>query len=80
MQPTSILVPDELPTPTYEKFLTARDVANALGVPLFKVRRAVKRSQFPVYRIGNGRALLRLSEVVAVVECSASEPLRAAPK
>ena len=51
-----------------EKFLTLRAAAEILGVPAFKMYRAAKRNQFPVYRFGNNRALVRISEVLAAIE------------
>lgn len=53
-----------------EKFITLREVADTLGLPAFKLYRAVKRGDLPTYSIGNGRRLVRLSEVLAVVEAS----------
>lgn len=53
-----------------EKFVTVKEVADTLGLPAFKLYRAVKRGTLPTYRIGNGRQLVRLSEVLAVIEAS----------
>ncbi len=53
-----------------EKFVTLKEVADTLGLPTFKLYRAVKRGALPTYRIGTGRQLVRLSEVVAVIEAS----------
>ena len=53
-----------------EKLSTLTVAATALGLPIFKLRRAAKAGAFPVYRVGNGRALVRLSEVIAAVEQS----------
>lgn len=49
---------EQRPTPLAgapEKFLTLKAAASALGVPEFKMRRAVQRGQFPAYRFGNTR-------------------------
>jgi len=51
-----------------EKFVTLKHAAVMLGVPEFKVRRAVTRKQFPSYRFGNNRALVRMSEVLEAIE------------
>jgi hypothetical protein len=51
-----------------ERLLTHRALAEALGVPIFKLRRAARTGVFPTYRIGNGRALFRMSEVLAAIE------------
>ena len=53
-----------------EKFVTLKEVADTLGIPTFKLYRAVKRGDLPTYRIGNGRRLVRLSEVLTVIEAS----------
>jgi len=53
-----------------EQLLTLTAIADVLGVPPFKMRRAAKSGLFPVYRIGNKRALARLTEVVAAVEAA----------
>jgi excisionase family DNA binding protein len=51
-----------------ERLITLSELAEKLGVPLFAVRRAASRGEFPTYRIGNGRCRVRLSEVVAAVD------------
>jgi hypothetical protein len=61
-------IPTSTESVVIEKFLTIPATAKALGVPPTKVRRAVKRGQFAVHRFGDGRALLRLSEVIASIE------------
>jgi excisionase family DNA binding protein len=57
-------------TGNVEPFITIVDAAKRLGLPTFKVRRAVKAGLIPSYRIANGRVLVRLSEVVAAIEAS----------
>jgi hypothetical protein len=54
-------------TPT-ERLITLRKLAQAIGVPLFAVRRGAKKGDFPVYRIGNGRVRVRLTEVLAAID------------
>jgi hypothetical protein len=51
-----------------ERLLTYKATAGALGVPYFKVQRAARAKLFPTYRLFNGRRLLKLSEVVAVID------------
>ena len=51
-----------------EKFLTLRAAAEALGVPQYSVRRAVKSGHFRSYNLGSKRIRVRLTEVVAAVE------------
>jgi hypothetical protein len=53
-----------------EPFLTFKQIADALRVPLFQVRRAAHLGLFPVYRLANKRRFARLSEVVACMERS----------
>ncbi len=53
-----------------ESLCTLKAAAEHFGVPLFKLRRAAKHGAFPIYRIGNGRALCRLSEVDAAINAS----------
>jgi len=55
-----------------EPFRTLIAVAEQLGVPVFKIRRAAKRGLFPTYSLLNGRKLARLSEVEAAIERSRS--------
>jgi excisionase family DNA binding protein len=57
-------------TSSSEALVTATQVAQATGVKLFAIRRAVKDGAFPVYRVGNGRHRFRLSEVFAAIEAS----------
>lgn len=58
---------------TPERLLTLREVASALSVPLFAVRRAARSGEFPTYRIGNGRARVRMSDVLHAVDSSKEE-------
>ncbi len=53
-----------------ERLLTYRAVAEALGVPYFKIQRAARAGLFPTYRLFNNRRLLKLSEVQAVIDRS----------
>jgi hypothetical protein len=50
-----------------EKLLTYAAAAEALGVPAWKIQRAARAGLFPTYRVFNGRRLLKLSEIVAVI-------------
>ena len=61
---------DVRPPVAIESFLTYAQVAERLGVPIFKVRRAARSGVFPTYTLYNGRRLVRLSEVIAVIEAS----------
>jgi hypothetical protein len=58
--------------PEPEAFLTLIAIANRLGLPVFKIRRAAKQGLFPTYSLLNGRKLARLSEVEAAIERSRS--------
>lgn len=58
---------------TPERLYTLSEVANALGIPLFAVRRAARSGEFPTYRIGNGRARVRMSDIEQAVGASKNE-------
>lgn len=53
--------------PDFEPLLTLKDAAERLGVPYFKVQRAARAGLFPTYFVYNSRRLVRLSEVVAII-------------
>jgi hypothetical protein len=53
-----------------EPFLTIKDAAKRLGLPVFKLQRAARAGLFPTYRFQNSRILVRLSEVVARIEAT----------
>lgn len=59
------------PTPvSHEKLITLKAAGEILGIPYYKMRKAAKLGLFPVYRFGNSRMLVRLSEVVAAIDRS----------
>ena len=51
-----------------EKYLTFRATADALGMSYPKVQRAARAGILPTYRLLNGRRLLKLSDVAAVID------------
>lgn len=53
-----------------EKLLTIAEAAKALGVHTWALRRAIKRGDVPSYSPLNSRKLVRLSDVLAVIEAS----------
>lgn len=53
-----------------EPLLTIQAAAEALSLHAWKLRRAIKAGLIPSYRLLNSRRLVRLSEVVAVIEAS----------
>lgn len=53
-----------------EKFITIAEAAEALGVKYFKLDRAARLGLVPVYSAFNSRRLVRLSEVIALIESS----------
>lgn len=53
-----------------EPLLTLKAAGAARNIPIFKLRKAAKQGAFPIYRVGNGRALCRLSEVDAAINAS----------
>jgi excisionase family DNA binding protein len=63
--------PDQgVPEPSPEKLITIKEAANALGIPNWKLRRAAKHGTFSTYSLGTSRRLVKLSEVIAVIEAS----------
>jgi excisionase family DNA binding protein len=55
---------------TVEPLLTIDRAASELGVHVWALRRAIKSGTIPAYRPFNGRALVRISEVVAAINAS----------
>lgn len=53
-----------------EPLLTIKETADSLGLPYFKIQRAARAGLFPTYKIYNSRRLVRLSEVIAIIEAS----------
>lgn len=51
-----------------ERLVTCKAAAEEIGVPYYKIQRAVRAGIFPTYRIFNGRRLLKLSEVAAIID------------
>lgn len=52
------------------RLLTFKEAAFELNMPYFKIQRAAKRGDIPAYKLFNSRRLVRLSEIVAVIEAS----------
>jgi excisionase family DNA binding protein len=53
-----------------EKYITMKQAAFFLGLPYWKIQRAVKAGQLPSYQLFNSRRLVRLSEVEASIQQS----------
>jgi hypothetical protein len=53
-----------------EKLLTFRAAADALGIPYYKIQRAASAGLLPTYRLLNGRRLLKLSDLRAVIDAT----------
>jgi excisionase family DNA binding protein len=53
-----------------ERLLTVAEAADTLGIHRWKLSRAVTAGIVPSYRLFNGRRLVRLSEIIAVIERS----------
>ncbi|MFD2648233.1 hypothetical protein ACFSX5_10565 [Devosia albogilva] len=53
-----------------EAFITLKQAAACLGLPYFKIQRAARQRIIPTYRVYNSRRLVRLSEVVALINDS----------
>jgi len=64
------MTPDSTATSSPERLLTIQSAAEQLGIQAWKLRRAVNAGLIPSYRLFNSRRLVRLSEVVAVIEAS----------
>ena len=55
-----------------ERFVTLGEAAAAVGMPYWKLQRAARHGLLNTYRPFNSRHLVRLSEVIAVIEASRS--------
>ena len=64
--PTGHASQDDLP----ERLFTVATAARMLGLPVWKLQRAVRSGALPSYSIYNGRRLVRISEVVAAIDHS----------
>jgi excisionase family DNA binding protein len=53
-----------------EKQLTIKEASSLLGVPYWKLLRAVNRGDVPSYKFFNSRKLVRLSEILAIITAS----------
>lgn len=62
----------ETPTERFEPLVTLRAAAEDLGLPAYKLYRAAKSGMIPTYWFYNGRRLVRLSEVAAIINASRS--------
>ena len=56
-----------------ETFITLHEAAAKLGLKYVRLQRAARDGLIPTYSFHNRRKLVRLSEVVAVIEASRSE-------
>lgn len=54
----------------HEPLITLKQAAGRLGLPYFKVQRAARSGLLPIYHLYNSRQLVRLSEVIAIVDAS----------
>jgi hypothetical protein len=53
-----------------EQFVTLHTAARVLGLPYFKLERAARSGIIVTYQFLNSRRLVRLSEVLGVIEAS----------
>jgi hypothetical protein len=51
-----------------EKLITVQEAAEAIGFPVWKLRRAVKAGLIPSYSLLNSRRYVKLSEVAAAIQ------------
>ena len=56
----------------FEPVYTIGQAADATGLKYWLLLRAVKNGDIPVYRFGNQRARIRLSDIAAVMAASQS--------
>lgn len=56
--------------PPLEKLIPLKAAAEVIGVPTWKLSRAAKQGVIPTYSVLNSRRLVKLSEVVAIIEAS----------
>lgn len=54
----------------HEPLITLKQASDQLGLPYFKIQRAARSGLLPTYRLYNSRQLVRLSEVIAIVDAS----------
>jgi excisionase family DNA binding protein len=57
-------------TLSVEKLVTLSEAAERLGVPYFKVQRAVRAGLIPTYTFYNTRRLVKMSEVNTVIDAT----------
>lgn len=57
-------------TASVEQLRTIKQAAATLGLPYFKLARAIKKGLIPYYTLCNSRRLVRVSEVLAVIDAS----------
>jgi excisionase family DNA binding protein len=62
--------PEYVSVEQIEPLMTMSEFAATLGVPVFKIRRAVKAGVIATYNIGTRRKLIRPSEGMAAIERS----------
>jgi predicted site-specific integrase-resolvase len=61
---------DHQPPSQTEKLLTLTEAADCVGAKYWQLQRAVKRGLIPSFAPFNSRRLLRLSDVIALIEAS----------
>lgn len=57
-------------------YVTVQVAADHFGFPTWRVYRAIKRDLLKSYRFANGRILVRLSDIHALLEASAQDGAR----
>ena len=55
-----------------ERLLTFKQAAVTLGVGYHKIQRAARRGVLPVYRLGDSRKYVRMSDILSILAASAS--------
>jgi len=62
--------PDPRSSTAAPAFLTFDAVAKRLGVKYYQIQRAARAGLLPTYQLHSGRRLLKLTEVLEIIECS----------
>ncbi len=61
-------MPNEIESP--DRYIRIPLAAKEVGVSTWTLRRAINAGLIPTYRVGNSRRMVRLHEVVSIIERS----------
>lgn len=57
-------------SPETEPLVTFMVAAQRLGLPYHRIQRSAKAGLIPIYKLGQSRKLVRVSEIIAVINSS----------